>query len=60
MEMAMATHARCPADHLERYAVPGPNHVLFQASLANFNPHAATTVDVRRSRRKVGALSRTC
>lgn len=29
----------------ERYAVPGPNHVLFQASLANFNPHAATTVD---------------
>lgn len=29
----------------KRYAVPGPNHVLFQASLANFNPHAATTVD---------------
>ena len=29
----------------ERYAVPGPNHVLFQASLANFNPRAATTVD---------------
>ncbi len=29
----------------ERYAVPGPNHILFQASLANFNPHAATTVD---------------
>lgn len=29
----------------ERYAVPGPNHVLFQASLANFNPHAATTVN---------------
>ena len=28
-----------------RYAVPGPNHVLFQASLANFNPHAATMVD---------------
>lgn len=28
-----------------RYAVPGPNHVLFQASLANFNPHAATTVN---------------
>lgn len=28
-----------------RYAVPGPNHVLFQASFANFNPHAATTVD---------------
>jgi hypothetical protein len=28
-----------------RYAIPGPNHVLFQASLANFNPHAATMVD---------------
>lgn len=31
----------------DRYAAPGPNHVLFQASLANFNPHAATTVDFR-------------
>ena len=30
-----------------RYAVPGPNHVLFQASLANFNPHAETTVNFR-------------
>jgi alpha-beta hydrolase superfamily lysophospholipase len=29
----------------ERYAIPGPDHVLFQASLANFNPHAATTVN---------------
>jgi len=29
----------------ERYAVPGPDHVLFQAALANFNPHAATTVN---------------
>jgi pimeloyl-ACP methyl ester carboxylesterase len=29
----------------KRYAVPGPDHVLFQASLANFNPHAATTVN---------------
>lgn len=29
----------------ERYAVPGPNHPLWQASLANFNPHAVTTVD---------------
>jgi len=28
-----------------RYAVPGPDHILFQAGLANFNPHAATTVD---------------
>ncbi len=29
----------------ERYAVPGPDHMLFQAALANFNPHAATTVN---------------
>jgi alpha-beta hydrolase superfamily lysophospholipase len=29
----------------ERYAVPGPDHILFQASFANFNPHAATTVN---------------
>jgi pimeloyl-ACP methyl ester carboxylesterase len=29
----------------QRYAVPGPGHVLFQAALANFNPHAATRVD---------------
>jgi pimeloyl-ACP methyl ester carboxylesterase len=29
----------------KRYAVPGPDHVLFQAGLANFNPHAATAVD---------------
>ena len=28
-----------------RYAVPGPDHVLFQAALANFNPHAATAAD---------------
>ena len=29
----------------ERYAVPGPGRVLFQVALANFNPHAATSVD---------------
>jgi pimeloyl-ACP methyl ester carboxylesterase len=28
-----------------RYAVPGPDHVLFQAALANFNPHAPTAVN---------------
>lgn len=28
-----------------RYAVPGPDHVLFQAAFANFNPHAPTAVD---------------
>jgi alpha-beta hydrolase superfamily lysophospholipase len=29
----------------DRYAMPGPDHVLFQASLANFNPQAATAVN---------------
>ena len=28
-----------------RYAVPGPGRVLFQATLANFNPRAPTKVD---------------
>ena len=35
----------------ERYAVPGPDHILFQAALANFNPHAATTVNVHNDNR---------
>ena len=35
----------------ERYAVPGPDHVLFQAALANFNPHAATAVDFENDER---------
>lgn len=44
---AFTNHLDEEASHLlyDRYAVPGPNHVLFQASLANFNPHAATTVN---------------
>jgi pimeloyl-ACP methyl ester carboxylesterase len=29
----------------DRYAVPGPGRVLFQAAFANLNPHAATKVD---------------
>jgi pimeloyl-ACP methyl ester carboxylesterase len=29
----------------DRYAVPGPDHVLFQAAFANFNPHAASAVN---------------
>jgi alpha-beta hydrolase superfamily lysophospholipase len=29
----------------ERYAVPAPGRVLFQAAFANFNPHAPTRVD---------------
>ena len=30
----------------ERYAVPGPGRVLYQAAFANLNPHAATKVDI--------------
>jgi pimeloyl-ACP methyl ester carboxylesterase len=29
----------------ERYAVPGPDHVLFQGAFANFNPHSPTAVN---------------
>jgi pimeloyl-ACP methyl ester carboxylesterase len=35
----------------ERYAVPGPGRPLFQASLANFNPHATTKVDFHNDER---------
>ena len=35
----------------KRYAVPGPDHVLFQAALANFNPHAATAVNFQNADR---------
>jgi pimeloyl-ACP methyl ester carboxylesterase len=35
----------------ERYAVPGPDHVLFQAAFANFNPHAASAVNFDNSSR---------
>jgi hypothetical protein len=31
----------------ERYHVPGPGRVLFQAATANLNPHAATKVDFK-------------
>ena len=34
-----------------RYAVPGPDHVLFQGALANFNPHAATAVNFENGNR---------
>lgn len=34
-----------------RYAVPGPDHILFQAAFANFNPHAATAVDFENNNR---------
>jgi pimeloyl-ACP methyl ester carboxylesterase len=35
------------ADVYERYHVPGPGRVLFEAALANFNPHSALHVDFR-------------
>jgi alpha-beta hydrolase superfamily lysophospholipase len=35
----------------QRYAVPGPDHVLFQTELANFNPFAETAVNTRRNNR---------
>jgi pimeloyl-ACP methyl ester carboxylesterase len=35
----------------QRYAVPGADHVLFQAELANFNPFAETAVNTRRNNR---------
>jgi pimeloyl-ACP methyl ester carboxylesterase len=35
----------------ERYVVPGPNRVLLQVALANFTPHAATSVNFRNDTR---------
>lgn len=35
----------------KKYAVPGPDHILFQATFANFNPHAATAVDFENEHR---------
>ena len=35
----------------ERYAVPGPDRVLLQTELANFNPFAETMVNTRRNNR---------
>ena len=35
----------------DRYYVPGPGRILFQAATANFNPKAATRVDFRKSDR---------
>jgi alpha-beta hydrolase superfamily lysophospholipase len=35
----------------ERYEVPGPGRVLFQAAFANFNPNAATKVDIHKDDR---------
>jgi pimeloyl-ACP methyl ester carboxylesterase len=35
----------------ERYAVPGPGRPLFQAALANFNPHAPSKIDFENDQR---------
>jgi alpha-beta hydrolase superfamily lysophospholipase len=35
----------------DRYEVPGPGRVLFQAAFANLNPHAATKVDFHKDDR---------
>jgi alpha-beta hydrolase superfamily lysophospholipase len=35
----------------QRYAVPGPDRILFQTELANFNPFAETQVNTRRNNR---------
>src|SRR5262249_35571499 len=35
----------------QRYAVPGPGRVLFEAGFANFNPHAVTKVDIHKDDR---------
>jgi pimeloyl-ACP methyl ester carboxylesterase len=48
----MNTSSREESLHVyQRYAVPGPDHVLFQTELANFNPFAETAVNVRRNNR---------
>jgi pimeloyl-ACP methyl ester carboxylesterase len=35
----------------KRYAIPGPGRTLFQAALANFNPHATTKIDFHNDER---------
>ena len=48
----MNTSSREESFHIyQRYAVPGPDHVLFQTELANFNPFAESAVNVRRNNR---------
>lgn len=48
----MNTASREESFHaFQRYAVPGPDHVLFQTELANFNPFAETAVNVLRNNR---------
>ena len=48
----MNTSSREEAQRIyDRYVVPGSRRVLLQAELANFNPFAATAVNVRRNNR---------
>jgi len=35
----------------ERYAVPGPGRMLFQAGLANFTPNAVSKIDFKNPKR---------
>jgi pimeloyl-ACP methyl ester carboxylesterase len=35
----------------DRYAVPGPGRPLFQSAFANFNPHAASRIDLHNDER---------
>ena len=48
----MNTSSREESFHVfQRYAVPGPDRVLLQTELANFNPFAETAVNTRRNNR---------
>ena len=48
----MNTSSREEAQRIyDRYVVPGSRRVLLQAELANFNPFAATSINVRRNNR---------
>jgi len=48
----MNTSSREEAQHTyDRYVVPGSRRVLLQAEFANFNPFAATSINVRRNNR---------
>jgi alpha-beta hydrolase superfamily lysophospholipase len=48
----MNTSSREESFHIfQRYAVPGPDRVLLQTELANFNPFAETAVNTRRNNR---------